>query len=323
MILDTFTQSNLKFVESIDDKILKYINVRDLQVNIKDMKSDMRKMNSSDQFNNLIKTRFIPNNIYNIIKNYKNKIFVRLHNLNICLCGDMNYDLKNKCKFIGILGSINMYLKKYSKKNIIINISIYFTNFKKLLDKSKIIGPNNINSAFTYTDKDSKNIIIFREEEWKKIFIHELIHCYMIDNFKFEKLNFIKGPDMKYEAITEYLSLILHSKLIEYLSNNKLNFKIVLKNEIKFNLLQYKKLLDFWEINKKSDFNKVLVKSSPFSYYILKTELFINKKFKNVIDKLIFDDIDILKNINLDIIKNIDIKDISNKSMRMSLYNIE
>lgn len=64
-----------------------------------------------------------------------------------------------------------------------INIDIYFTSFKKGFpnSNSSTLGPENVNSAYSTVCVPSNKIVIFRKEEWFKVFIHECCHSFGIE----------------------------------------------------------------------------------------------------------------------------------------------
>ena len=64
-----------------------------------------------------------------------------------------------------------------------LDITVYPTPFEKQLPtiSSKILDSNNVNSAFTYYCAKEGSIVIYRKEEWRKVFIHETIHAYGLD----------------------------------------------------------------------------------------------------------------------------------------------
>ena len=74
---------------------------------------------------------------------------------------------------------------KYSSKKCAdtIHIYVYQTPYNKELPKHKteIIGPEHINSAYTTSCVKDGEIVIFRKEEWFKVFIHETMHVYGFD----------------------------------------------------------------------------------------------------------------------------------------------
>jgi len=76
---------------------------------------------------------------------------------------------------------INEYAsKKCSKK---LAIFLYFTSLKKQLPSSNIhiLNQNNVNTAFTYTCPIDSEIVVFREEEWLKVLMHESFHNFALD----------------------------------------------------------------------------------------------------------------------------------------------
>ena len=73
------------------------------------------------------------------------------------------------------------YAETYCTESL--NVFIYPTPFDKNLPFSPAttIGPEHINTAFTMACAKNGQIIIFREEEWFKVFIHETFHSYGLD----------------------------------------------------------------------------------------------------------------------------------------------
>lgn len=317
---DFINQNNcndfIKFTKNIN--LFKNINFN-LKFRVKQIKP----------FNNLIKSRFIPNEIFYEINKFDNCISFSIDNLNISLfsqnCDD-NF-IKKQIKFIKILACINKHFQDICdlpNPNKTIFISIYFSEFLKKLPNNKIISPININSGLSYVNPSGfRNIIIFRQEEWKKLFIHELIHSYQIDNFQFTTIPFINGKDMEYESITEFFTLIIHSRFISHLT--KINFNKILAYEIMFSISQAQKLLLFWNVKniKELQNKKITVSSSPFSYFLYKLELILNyNNYKNIItiNKTI------LPEINLDNFYDytkININNNQNNSLKMTIFNIE
>ena len=73
------------------------------------------------------------------------------------------------------------YANKACTENL--KVFLYPTPFTKKLptSPSTTIGPEHINTAFTMACAKNGQIIIFREEEWFKVFIHETFHSYGLD----------------------------------------------------------------------------------------------------------------------------------------------
>lgn len=320
MKFSNFTQNYLKIINELEI-IPPNINFKKYPINF----NYKTKYKIIKKYKNLIKSRFIPENIYSQINDIPYFTTIQIDNLIINLFGTQNNTFfRKQIKFIKIISSINNYFSLISNNKNKIIISIYFTPFKKNLDFNSIIKPININSGFTYTNfNDYKNIIIFRQQEWKKVLIHELIHAYNIDNYKNITAPFIYGKDMIYESLTEFIAIIIHSQMISQLT--KISFDEIILNEIKFNILQSRKILYFWNIKKFVDFHniKITTESSPFSYFIFKTELLLNyNKYKNLLNNFQ------LPKIHLesfyDIFKfNINYSHFKDDNLRMTLYDLQ
>lgn len=65
----------------------------------------------------------------------------------------------------------------------ILDIYIYPTPFTKNLPGSSatVLGPEHVNTAYTMPCAARGQLVIFREEEWFKVFIHETFHAYGLD----------------------------------------------------------------------------------------------------------------------------------------------
>ena len=68
------------------------------------------------------------------------------------------------------------------------NIYLFLTPFKRELEKKQenILGSNNVNGGFCYGCVLNGNIIVYRQEEVFKVFTHELIHNYGLDEYIFK-----------------------------------------------------------------------------------------------------------------------------------------
>ena len=97
-------------------------------------------------------------------------------------------ELKNRQFYTQYVKMMYIWLHicgKYADTNCTesLNVFIYPTPFNKNLPTSPAttIGPEHINTAFTMACAKNGQIIIFREEEWFKVFIHETFHSYGLD----------------------------------------------------------------------------------------------------------------------------------------------
>ena len=189
-----------------------------------------------------------------------------------------------------------------------LNIFIYPTPFTKNLptSPSTVIGPNHINTAFTVACVKNGQIIIYRQEEWFKVFIHETFHTYGLDfatthntslKHVIQTIFPINSDFNMYEAYTETWARIINCAFCSFnsLDNKKnkkdfiVNLNFCLEIERMFSLSQCIKILGFMGLqyknlyitannNQLSDaYMRQLYKENTnvFSYYIM-TAIFLN-----------------------------------------------
>ena len=270
---------------------------------------------------NKIKNKKIDKNIYNPLKNRLNKIDYSNYNHKLIKSTNkFNINIENEYLnkkynnyFNNKINKLDIYLlenksllhiyydsNKYKQINIIIdklskcykllslyfnnknknNIYIYLTPFKKKIT-GKILKKDNINSG--YTNILSKDITIYRIEELEKVFIHELIHSFNIDNH----LNPIIINNMNNniyininESITELLADIIYYIYLHLEYKKDLNEIINL--EFKFSINQSLKYLHHFEYNNFNEFlynnNKLKINDNTnyIEYVIIKTALLFN-----------------------------------------------
>ena len=219
---------------------------------------------------------------------------------------EANIDIYNK-----YLKSVAMWLcilNIYSSKECSKRISIYFylTSLEKVLPRSNIVilDEINVNTAFTTTCPVDSEIVVFRKEEWFKVFIHETFHNFgldfsMMNNNDITKcvLDIFKVNSLVngYEAYTEFWAEIINALFCsfyalkdindvnEFLSNSELFINF----EITYSLFQLTKTLDFMGLSYNDLYSNskqsVIVRENLYkekthvlSYYIIKTILLNN-----------------------------------------------
>ena len=76
---------------------------------------------------------------------------------------------------------LNQYSSKICAKTI--TVYFYFTSLEKKLPKSavSVLDEIHINTAFTTTCPRDSEIVIYRKEEWFKVFMHETFHNFGLD----------------------------------------------------------------------------------------------------------------------------------------------
>ena len=210
-------------------------------------------------------------------------------------------ELKRKEMYTHYVKMIYIWLHicgKYAAKECTetLHVFIYPTPFMKNLptNPATIIGPEHINTAFTMACVKKGHIIIFREEEWFKVFIHETFHSYGLDFATQMPAELKKGlkalfpinSDFDiYEAYTETWARIINCVFCSFNSQKKrdqkgflLNMNFCLEMERMFALYQCSKILGFMGLHY-NDIKKPhhLYKENThvFAYYIM-TTIFLN-----------------------------------------------
>ena len=205
------------------------------------------------------------------------------------------YELKHYARMIYIwIYVIDIYSSKNCSKNL--NLYIYLTPFKKFLPSNllKPLDAEHVNTAFTTGCKAFTEIVIFRKEEWFKVFIHETFHNFGLDfsdmnlNEMNNKLTNNFNVDINfnvYESYCETWARIINCLFYSFLSSNNKrdimkSFYKNMKLEVCHSLIQCIKIIYFMNlsydlITNVSSENKTICnylykeKTSVFSYYII------------------------------------------------------
>ena len=149
-----------------------------------------------------------------------------------------------------------------------LDIYLYLTPIVKVFpqDTTKILGSSEVNTAFTYNCQSAGEIFIYREEEWKKVFIHETFHTFGFDFNKNEARNLynyvgnifpIESAFNVEEAYVETWARIIHAGYESYASlKNRsdtaeflLYFRFSLQMERLFSLQQMHNVLHYMGID--------------------------------------------------------------------------
>ena len=199
-------------------------------------------------------------------------------------------------------------LNQYASKNCsnTLKVYFYFTTLEKHLPKSNIsiLDENNVNTAFTTTCPKDSEIVVFRKEEWFKVFIHETFHNFGLDFSDMNNdvatkciLNIfnVNSSVNLYESYTEFWAEIINSlfcsfttlkdknNLNEFLSHAEffINFErtysfFQLVKTLHFMGLTYKDLYSKNERSRVIRENLYKEKTNVLSYYVIKTILINN-----------------------------------------------
>jgi len=275
-------------------KQLKYVNkkvIHGMNIPVSNLLSSQYSSSDTIQF---IKDKSKSYSIYNItINNININIYV------------LHFDNKKRLKDIEKILNLLSLLLSYSNLKIKnLNIYLYLTKTLKVLPKNniKILDKNNCNSGVSISCSVNGEVLVFREEEWFKVLIHELFHCLCLDfvnmrrqnnklNKKIKELFNINISCELSETYNEVWATILNSCFNSfYLLDDKndintfiLYSELSIKLEKVFSIYQCVKILDFMDLNykllfskkNKNDISKILYKekTNVFCYYILKSLL--------------------------------------------------
>ena len=209
---------------------------------------------------------------------------------------------------------VYMWLSMISDKSKCIetlNIYIYLTPFEKKIPAAKgdSIGPENANTGYTFRCDKQNEIVIYRQEEWFKVLMHETMHAFGADfdnhpeenDHEYLKTLFSLPDDVNIklsETYSEIWARIMNVVFQTYfksppslesrtLSKFKKNIEFYLHLECVFSLYQCIKILDYMGINYAvltdgSESSKQIVTSfyrentNVFAYYVLTSVLLNN-----------------------------------------------
>lgn len=194
-----------------------------------------------------------------------------------------------------------------------LDIYIYLTPFKKRLpdNKSEVIGPVNANTGYTYRCEKKNEIVIYRQEEWFKVLLHETMHAFGNDFDKEEESGYNSTMELRKifslpqeidirmsETYSEIWARIMNVAFQTYFKNPpslesrtakqfKKNFEMYLNLESVFSLYQCIKILDFMGVNyqvliDESDHSRKMMRAfyrentHVFAYYVLTSILLHN-----------------------------------------------
>lgn len=224
---------------------------------------------SSNYFSREIKSKIINDSTYLLTS--KCKMFNREYIVNIILCDDVEHFDVEKIFFCIYLWLyvINVLCSDNINKNCskVLKIDIFMVDYLKELPVSgtEIIGPKHVNSGYTYTCKEINEIIIYREEEWLKVFIHETFHAFGLDFSIFNMSKYqksiknmfnIDNDVLLYEAYCETWARVLYVLIYTYVENPTFKFKMFknisieqFQKETVHSMIQSCKLLKFMGLN--------------------------------------------------------------------------
>jgi hypothetical protein len=147
------------------------------------------------------------------------------------------------------------------------NIVVFMVNNAKVLPEKEsiIIGPEHVNSGYTHTCKENNEIVIYRQEEWFKVFVHETFHTFGIDFSMFtidsyqsqlQSMFNVSTNIFLYEAYCETWARVINIIIYTTLMQKNQSFKTIKKTCIEYfqketvhSMVQASKILKFMGLN--------------------------------------------------------------------------
>ena len=167
-------------------KAEEYVKNLSKNISVKEVKhvSDIKKSNN-------YQSSFFPSHIQNYIEsNCMYYLVVTLHiqsrtfTIYFYLCKKQeNLDMFQK--YVDIM-AMWLYMASSHSSSMCaetLSIYIYLSPFQKEIPKSSVetMGVDHVNTAFTTSCTKNGEIVIYRQEEWFKVFIHETFHVFGLD----------------------------------------------------------------------------------------------------------------------------------------------
>jgi len=199
---------------------------------------------------------------------------------------------------------LNKYASKQCANSLV--VYFYFTTLLKKLPQSNdfVLDETHVNTAFTTTCPQDSEIVVFRKEEWFKVFIHETIHNFgldfsgmdtdMVHNYILSIFK-VNSNVRLYEAYTEFWAEIVNALFCSFFmlkDKNDIhgflsNSEFFINFERTYSFFQLVKILNFMGLTYKDLYSKskpsselreklYKEKTHVLSYYVIKAILINN-----------------------------------------------
>ena len=228
---------------------------------------------------------FIDNHTWN---QYSACYRIENMNVNVCLYSHTHIQPTQYMFFIKLV--LTMCTKAATVKHTEINIKVVLATNKKKYPNAPI-QPANINGG--HTDPNKNEIVIFRKEEWFKVFIHECFHLFMLDfcdttiDFTriFKPMYNVDSKFLLFEVLTEFWARIMNLSIVSYYTKDQITYdefkqvmNINLQIERLYSIAQMNHLLGRMGYTYQDliSFNKPILKEKTnfFCYYVLTSVMF-------------------------------------------------
>jgi hypothetical protein len=148
-----------------------------------------------------------------------------------------------------------------------LSVYVYLTPFQKVLPDNQLItiSTEHVNTAYTTHCKMNNEIVIYRQEEWFKVFVHETFHTFGIDFSMFtidsyqsqlQSMFNVSTNIFLYEAYCETWARVINIIIYTTLMQKNQSFKTIKKTCIEYfqketvhSMVQASKILKFMGLN--------------------------------------------------------------------------
>ena len=172
-----------------------------------------------------------PDNVKNSFYNLKKSTEYKWNNNTVCFFYKSG-NCDRKCNHIASL------LKVIQPPNYPLRADIILSPIKKYYPSGKIFGPEHVNTGYASDEK----IVIYREEEWFKVFIHECFHFFHYEKKLFDpelaerilKLFPVDSEVNLFESYCEFMARTLNCHMIS--SYTKISIHMLMDKEKKHSM---------------------------------------------------------------------------------------
>jgi len=163
------------------------------------------------------------------------------------------------------------------------NITFYLTSF----EKNKPVGSVNVENINSGYCRPNGEIVIYRQEEWFKVFIHECFHLFCLDfnevqiDFKkiFSILFFIESDFLFFESLVEFWARTINIAVVSFFTKKNISYEdfeilmeVNLSIEKVYCILQMKHMLSGLNVSYQQMISgpcNYIENTNAFCYYVL------------------------------------------------------
>ena len=175
--------------------------------------------------------------------------------------------------------------------SIPVKADIILSPVKKRYPVGRVFGPSHVNTGYC----DGTKIVVYREEEWFKVFIHECIHYFKYDAELFDpsltsrilRIFPVDSDVNIYEAYCEFTARMLNCKYVAKYAN--LPFADVMKRERKHSMRHMVNVLFHMGLTYDSiqDGGSCYKEETSLLSYVVLTNILMNNGFMHTPDKVV------------------------------------